>query len=215
MHYFNDSHQLSYQWTKGSGTSRCKGCVSGPAKSASTANTTSTSNSGDASANSISKKEEKSSFLNIKVKSPLKSPLKRSKSKKTQQQQQQNEKEPANPPSPTKNISKVSDEKAALATITSAIASDSSSSLVAVYQKPGEPSTEDSSKASAPKMVKVKTAEKNHGNPIGNFFGGIVRGVQSLQSLVRPPCLKSIEQQVVVGNEHLKMKEQLEMDAKE
>ena len=120
---------------------------------------------------------------------------------------------PANPPSPTKNISKVSDEKAALATITSAIASESSSSLtVTVNQKPGEPSTEDSSKAaSAPKMVKVKTAEKNHGNPIGNFFGGIVRGVQSL---ARPPCLKSIEQQVVVGNEHLKMKEQLEMDAK-
>ena len=197
---------------KGSGTSRCRGCVSGPAKSASTANTTSSSNSGDASAISISKKEEKSSFLNIKVKSPLKSPLKRSKSKKTQQQQQ-NEKEPANPPSPTKNISKVSDEKAALATITSAIASDSSSSLaVTANQKPGEPSTEDSSKAaSAPKMVKVKTADKNQGNPIGNFFGGIVRGVQSL---ARPPCLKSIEQQVVVGNEHLKMKEQLEMDAK-
>ena len=211
MPYFNDSHQLSYQWTKGSGTSRCKGCVSGPAKSASTANTTSSSNSGDASANSISKKEEKSSFLNIKVKSPLKSPLKRSKSKKTQQQQ--NEKEPANPPSPTKNISKVSDEKAALATITSAIASESSSFLtVTVNQKPGEPSTEDSRKAeSAPKMVKVKTADKNHGNPTGNFFGGIVRGVQSL---ARPPCLKSIEQQVVVGNEHLKMKEQLEMDAK-
>ena len=197
---------------KGSGTSRCRGCVSGPAKSASTANTTSSSNSGDPSANSISKKEEKSSFLNIKVKSPLKSPLKRSKSKKTQQQQQ-NEKEPANPPSPTKNISKVSDEKAALATITSAIASNSSSSLtVTANQKPGEPSTEDSSKAaSAPKMVKVKTADKNQGNPIGNFFGGIVRGVQSL---ARPPCLKSIEQQVVVGNEHLKMKEQLEMDAK-
>ena len=133
-----------------------------------------------------------------------------------ERQQQQNEKEPANPPSPTKNISKVSDEKAALATITSAIASESSSFLtVTVNQKPGEPSTEDSSKAaSAPKMVKVKTADKNHGNPIGNFFGGIVRGVQSLQSLVRPPCLKSIEQQVVVGNEHLKMKEQLEMDAK-
>ena len=197
---------------KGSGTSRCRGCVSGPAKSASTANTTSSSYSGDASANSINKKEEKSSFLNIKVKSPLKSPLKRSKSKKTQQQQQ-NEKEPANPPSPTKNISKVSDEKAALATITSAIASNSSSSLtVTANQKPGEPSTEDSSKAaSAPKMVKVKTADKNQGNPIGNFFGGIVRGVQSL---ARPPCLKSIEQQVVVGNEHLKMKEQLEMDAK-
>ena len=194
---------------KGSGTSRCRGCVSGPAKSASTANTTSSTYSGDASANSISKKEEKSSFLNIKVKSPLKSPLKRSKSKKTQQ----NEKEPANPPSPTKNISKVSDEKAALATITSAIASNSSSSLtVTANQKPGEPSTEDSSKAaSAPKMVKVKTADKNQGNPIGNFFGGIVRGVQSL---ARPPCLKSIEQQVVVGNEHLKMKEQLEMDAK-
>ena len=194
---------------KGSGTSRCRGCVSGPAKSASTANTTSSSYSGDASANSISKKEEKSSFLNIKVKSPLKSPLKRSKSKKTQQ----NEKEPANPPSPTKNISKMSDEKAALATITSAIASDSSPSLtVTANQKPGEPTTEDSSKAaSAPKMVKVKTADKNQGNPIGNFFGGIVRGVQSL---ARPPCLKSIEQQVVVGNEHLKMKEQLEMDAK-
>ena len=204
--------ELSYQWMKGSGTSRCRGCVSGPAKSASTANTTSSSYSGDASANSINKKEEKSSFLNIKVKSPLKSPLKRSKSKKTQQQQQ-NEKEPANPPSPTKNISKVSDEKAALATITSAIASNSSSSLtVTANQKPGEPSTEDSSKAaSAPKMVKVKTADKNQGNPIGNFFGGIVRGVQSL---ARPPCLKSIEQQVVVGNEHLKMKEQLEMDAK-
>ena len=203
---------------KGSGTSRCKGCVSGPAKSVSTANTTSSSKSGDASANSVSKNEEKSSFLNIKVKSPLKSPLKRSKSKKMQQQQQQqqNEKEPANPPSPTKNISKVSDEKAALATITSAITSDFSPSLtVTANQKPGEPTTEDSSKAaSAPKMVKVKTADKNQGNPIGNFFGGIVRGVQSLQSLARPPCLKSIEQQVVVGNEHLKMKEQLEMDAK-
>ena len=193
---------------KGSGTSRCKGCVSGPAKSAnvSTGNTTTS----DASTNSTIKIEEKSSF---KIRSPsfkVRSPLK--KSKKTQQ----TEKEPAktDPPSSTKNISKVSDEKAALATITSAIASDSSSSLAAAAdQKPGEPSTEDSSKASAPKMVKVKPADKKDGgNPIGNFFGGIVRGVQSL---ARPPCLKQIEQQVEGGNEHLKMKEQLEVDAKQ
>ena len=142
---------------KGSGTSRCKGCVSGPAKSASTANTTSSSISVDTSASSVSKIEEKSSFLN-KVKSPLKSPLKRSKSKKAQQLQ--NEKELAK----TEPASTVSDKQAALATITSAIASESSSSLTATAnQKPGEPSTEDSSKASEPKMVKVKPAEKKEG----------------------------------------------------
>ena len=193
---------------KGSGTSRCKGCVSGPAKSVSTANTTSSSISVDTSTSSVSKIEEKSSFLN-KVTSPLKSPLKRSKSKKMQQQQQQTEKEPAK----TEPASTVSDEKAALATITSAIASESSSSLTATAnQKPGEPSTEDSSKASEPKMVKVKPAEKKEGNLIGNLFDGIVRGVQSL---ARPPCLKQIDQQVVGGDEHLKMKEQLEVDAKQ
>ena len=191
---------------KGSGTSRCKGCVSGPAKSASTANTTSSSISVDTSASSVSKIEEKSSFLN-KVKSPLKSPLKRSKSKKAQQLQ--NEKELAK----TEPASTVSDKQAALATITSAIASESSSSLTATAnQKPGEPSTEDSSKASEPKMVKVKPAEKKEGNLIGNLFDGIVRGVQSL---ARPPCLKQIDQQVVGGDEHLKMKEQLEVDAKQ
>ena len=191
---------------KGSGTSRCKGCVSGPAKSASTANTTSSSISVDTSASSVSKIEEKSSFLN-KVKSPLKSPLKRSKSKKAQQLQ--NEKELAK----TEPASTVSDKQAALATITSAIASESSSSLTATAnQKPGEPSTEDSSKASEPKMVKVKPAEKREGNLIGNLFDGIVRGVQSL---ARPPCLKQIDQQVVGGDEHLKMKEQLEVDAKQ
>lgn len=197
---------------KGSGTSRCKGCVSGPAKSANVSTGTTTSESGGAAAaaaSSISKNEEKSSF---KIKSPsfkVRSPLKRSQSKKTQQQQ--NENEPAKIAEP-KPASTVSDEKAALATITSAIASDSSSSLAAAAnQKPGEPSTEASNKASAPKMVKVKTAEKKEGNLIGNFFGGIVRGVQSL---ARPPCLKAIDQQVV-GDEHLKMKEQLEMDAKE
>ena len=208
---------------KGSGTSRCKGCVSGPASANTTAKPAA---SAEKSANSelkpvaaaadppSSSDAGKSSKASVKPASNSNTTggddnsNKKSKSKSTV----------------NKNVSKVSDEKAALATITSAVSKDevaalleSSSSLAAsANQKPGEASTEDSSK-----KIKVKSSDiqgnKKKGNPVGRFFGGIVRGVRSWTRPVLNPCLKMIGQQVVVteegGNEDLKMKEQLEKDA--
>ena len=218
---------------KGSGTSRCKGCVSGPASANTTAKPAA---SAEKSANSehkpvaaaadppsssdagkLSKASAKPASTGAAVKkktSPSSSNAagsddnKKSKSKNTSNM----------------NVSKVSDEKAALATITSAVSKDevaalseSSSSLAAsANQKPGEASTEDSSE-----KIKVKSSDiqgnKKKGNPVGRFFGGIVRGVRSWTRPVLNPCLKMIGQQVVVteegGNEDLKMKEQLEKDA--
>ena len=206
---------------KGSGTSRCKGCVSGPA-------TAKPTDKPAVSAEKSAAPETKpvaaavvapsSSEANKSSKAPTKAP---SSSNKTGSDDNKKSKKSK---ASNKNVSKVSDEKAALATITSAVSKDevaaasgSSSSLVAsAIQKPGEASTEDSSKT-----IKVKPSDlqgnKKKGNPIGNFFGGIIRGVGSLTRPVLNPCMKMIGQQVVVteegGNEDLKMKEQLEKDA--
>lgn len=217
------------QWMKGSGTSRCKGCVSGPS---------------NATTDKVAVSAEKSAAPKLKpvaaADPPSSSDAGKSSKAPTKAASDSAAVEKKTPPSSSnttggddntksksktsnKNVSKVSDEKAALATITSAVSKDevaafseSSSSLAAsANQKPGEASTEDSSK-----KIKVKPSDiqgdKKKGNPIGKFFGGIVRGVRSWTRPVLNPCLKMIGQQVVVteegGNEDLKMKEQLEKD---
>ena len=203
---------------KGSGTSRCKGCVSGPATAKTTDKLTA----------------EKSAAPEIKpvaaAAAPSSSEAKKSSKASTEAPSSSNttgsddNKKSKKSKASNKNVSEVSDEKAALATITSAVSKDevaaasrpSSSLAASAIQKPGETSTEDSSK-----NIKVKPSDlqgnKKKGNPIGNFFGGIIRGVGSLTRPVLNPCMKMIGQQVVVteegGNEDLKMKEQLEKDA--
>ena len=202
---------------KGSGTSRCKGCVSGPATAKTTDKLTAEKSAAPetkpvaAAAAPSSSEAKKSSKASTKA--PPNSNKTGSDDNKISKSKTSN-----------KNVSSVSDEKAALATITSAVSKDevaaasgSSSFLAAsAIQKPGETSTEDSSK-----NIKVKPSDlqgnKKKGNPIGNFFGGIIRGVGSLTRPVLNPCMKMIGQQVIVteegGNEDLKMKEQLEKDA--
>ena len=160
------------QWMKGSVTSRCKGCVSGPvnanttAKPAASAEKSANSelkpvaaaadpspSSSDAGKSSKAPSKAASNNADVEKKTPPSSSnttggddKKKSKSKSTS----------------NKNVSEVSDEKAALATITSAVSKDevaalseSSSSLAAsANQKPGEASTEDSSK-----KIKVKSSD--------------------------------------------------------
>ena len=219
---------------KGSGTSRCKGCVSGPASANTTAKPAA---SAKKSANSelkpvaaaadppSSSDAEKSSKASVKHDSTRAAVEKKTPpSSLNTTGSNDDDKKSKSKSTPNKNVSKVSDEKAALATITSAVSKDevaalseSSSSLaVSANQKPGEASTEDSRE-----KIKVKSSDiqgnKKKGNPVGRFFGGIVRGVRSWTRPVLNPCLKMIGQQVVVteegGNEDLKMKEQLEKDA--
>ena len=204
---------------KGSGTSRCKGCVSGPAS----ANTTSAEKSANSELKRVAAAADPASSSDAGKSS--KASVKSASTGAAVEEKTPPSSSNTNGKASNKNVSKVSDEKAALATITSAVSKDevgtfseSSSSLAAsANQKPGEASTEDSSKKIKVKSSDIQGNNKKKGNPVGRFFGGIVRGVRSWTRPVLNPCLKMIGQQVVVteegGDEDLKMKEQLEKDA--